>query len=495
MADSAYVKSLPFLVGLTIILSLSILGLLIYAVVMINSGMNSINQAISRNKRPHCRPRSRTVSSGHGSDDSDEEEEYETGKKGARGVAPRFTTARVETEREVREVRQDREERNPWKSGGKNYPQEGASGGHHSVPLDDATDTSDLEAAYMGEQTKRSADRPGDRGADDRKRAKKVDTSTTSSRTRAPGLSEMMNLAAKSGTPHYSRSRGVDTGESHGGEWERDAVRTRGLGHGLDAGVSDNPPSRREPRRQVGTRLAKDATVLGTTLYVLDEDGNVAAKSLLTSEEGRSKVCRVEAPPAPLTSVDSVRGEIVGRTRSGELFVLQPCSDPTCSRTKGAQCEGGVARWRRPPVQSSGLRYRSVADGDVDLTAVTHLSTSPDGSRVWVQDRDYGRLFEISDTGEWIPLGNPVRNGGEGVRRVIGDGDFVDLHDRRAVRNLDRTTMRSGVDNAVYPGGESRALPIFTDASRKRVADGVVASLPCAVDDLLNLCRANSRQH
>lgn len=260
--------------------------------------------------------------------------------------------------------------------------------------------------------------------------------------------------------------------------------------HGLEAGLSGKKSQETQPR------TALDATVLGSTLYVLDEHGNVSAKSLLTSKQARARVCRIERPPAPLVSIDAVRGEIVGRTRNGQVLVLEPCPDPTCSHDRRPECEGSVARWKPPTIAGHGVRGVD-GDGegaeDVDLANVKHISTSPDGRRLWVQDGEYGRLFEIDEDGAWVPVGKAQRTGNESVSRVIGpNGDFVDLLNGNAVRNTDIRTKRSGVENVVYPGGrEYGSRPLYTERGRKRVSEGVVAKFPCSVDDLAEICSAS----
>lgn len=437
-AVSGGVKSLPFLIGVLIIISLAILGVLAYVAYAVNSSLTEIYSAISP---PEISSRANPATSDPSSLMSRAAgDKAATTPRGAASESPALFT-----------------------------------------PVFSARATA-APNPYDAEPTARGlADKM--RAYDD---AAPVSHSH-SSRREHYGLDAGLAQAKSGRAPARRDDYEVDT--SAGGE-DGSSPRRRRSDYGLDAGVS------RRKRPQATPRVALDATVLGATLYVLDEEGNVSAKSLLSSESARARVCRIERPPAPFVAIDALKGELVGRTRNGEVFVLQPCSDPTCSRDRRSECEGSVARWKRPKV-ALGTSTRSRSTGatlnndeeEVDLTNVTHMSTSPDGRRLWVQDSERGRLFEIGEGGAWVPLGDVQRNGNENVARVIGpNGDFVDILNGRAVRNQDIATMRAGVENVVYPGGEHGARPVFTERGRKRVAVGVVATFPCSVDELTELC-------
>jgi len=412
MAESNYLKSLPFLIFVGILLTASILGLLVYAVVSIDKYLSEISESVKEITKDrgvkHVWPRRR------------EEDEIQSADALVQITTvtrdPRPADAPAQPSERSREKNGTRKVR---------FVDE-ASDDVHSARSEEVRSASITEAdVYDMEEEEVSEPRKKSRGA----------------------------LATKMGAQR----------------------------HGIDENIfRPAPGTPRHARAALETGVAKDATVLGTTLYVLNEKGEVYTKSLLTNPASREKTCRIEVPPEPLASIDAANGRLLALSESGKVYTLSPCSDPGCKGSDGV-CQGKISRWVNPP------RKRALGDGearDVDFSNVRHLSISPDGTLVWLQDDAIGRLYDIADSGEWIPSGKPLNLGSDGLRRVIGDGgDFVDLMDGKAVRNRNIDKVHEGVKNVVYP---DKHIPIFTEAKKKRVTAGRVSGFPCHVDSLLS---------
>ena len=135
--------------------------------------------------------------------------------------------------------------------------------------------------------------------------------------------------------------------------------------------------------------------------------------------------------------------------------------------------------------------------GALGERGIRHISTSPDGRHIWLQDATHGFLFQV-DTPEgqpdaWNPVDRPITLGSEEARRYLGDGgqEFVDVLRGRAIRN-GKKELTFEVPHVVYPGqsvgtrGPSDGAPLGTkDASKKRVAPGKVATFPVRLDVLV----------
>ena len=235
------------------------------------------------------------------------------------------------------------------------------------------------------------------------------------------------------------------------------------------------PAPRAPPALEPVERLIVDATVVGTTLFSLDEEGTVRATPL-----AQDRTCDLgsAAQPEPMSSLATTGSgstaalAAVGRT-SRSIYTLSPCS-------------GARRGWVRQTVPGALT------------TQVRHISASPDGMTVWTQNDRDGQMHAV-DGGRWEPIGSPVPLGSAHPRRILGGRDeFVDLADGQAVRNA-RPGSKIKARAVLYRGTAVRSRsvgdekPQTCSPAAKRVAPGRVVEFPLQERDLVEQLTPKNR--